>query len=468
MVCPNCQSNISDKRIRCDRCGQDLVLYKKIYRASNMYYNNGLTRAKVRDLSGAIVALKKSLELNKANINARNLLGLIYFEMGETVAALTEWVISRYFRPDGNDADKYIDDIQENPTRLDGLNQAIKRYNNALVFAKQGSDDLATIQLKRVVQLNPHFMRAYHLLSILYIKNGENERAKKCLLRAARIDVSNTTTLRYLKELEPQSSLTSRDGEASLGANRDESSSIMPISSYREDKPNIMAFVNLIIGVLIGLAVATFLILPSIKNKDVTGNNQNLVDYSAGKATLEEKDAAIAQLNDDKDALEETVIQLRAELEGIVIPESNPELYDPLFQALSLYIDELAKEEKDRKFKPVAEILRLLDTSMYESDVSLQLIDRIKQEIYPGLADEYYDSGHDLYSDYKYEEALEDLFISYNYDPTNVSTIYFIGRAYHRLEDYVNATIYYEMVINDYPDSRRYENAKSYLERIQE
>lgn len=465
MVCPNCQSNISDKRIRCDRCGQDLVLYKRIFKASNMYYNNGLTRAKVRDLSGAVVALKKSLELNKANTNARNLLGLIYFEMGETVAALSEWVISRYYRPDGNDADKYIDDIQENPTRLDGLNQAIKRYNNALVFAKQGSDDLAIIQLKRVIQLNPHFIRAYHLLSLLYMKNGENERAKKCLLKVARIDVSNTTTLRYIKELEPQQTQV-KDGEASVGVDKDISSSIMPISSYREDKPNIMAFVNLIIGVLIGLAVAAFLILPSMKKDDVKENNQELIDYSAGLATIEEKDAAIAKLQDDKDELEGTVIQLRAELEGIVIPESNPRLYDSLFGAVALYMDELAKPVEERQFRQIAESLRLLDTSMYESDTALQLLDRIKQNIYPGLSQEYYDSGHDLYSDSKYEEALEELLLSFSYDSTNVNTIYFIGRAYHRLNDYDNAKIYYEMVINDYPDSRRYDNAKNYLEGI--
>ena len=55
----------------------------------------------------------------------------------ETVAALSEWVISKHFQPDNNDADNYINNIQENPTRLDNLNQAIKRYNNALVFAKQ-------------------------------------------------------------------------------------------------------------------------------------------------------------------------------------------------------------------------------------------------------------------------------------------------------------------------------------------
>ena len=74
MVCPNCRGNVSDKRNRCDRCGQDLTLYKKIYRVSNMYYNLGLEKAKVRDLSGAITALRKSLELNKTNTDARNLL----------------------------------------------------------------------------------------------------------------------------------------------------------------------------------------------------------------------------------------------------------------------------------------------------------------------------------------------------------------------------------------------------------
>ena len=141
------------------------------------------------------------------------------------------------------------------------------------------------------------------------MKNGENERARKCLLKAARIDVSNTTTLRYLKELEPKPNLSGA-GDYKAGADKDMTSSIVPVSSYREDKPNIMAFVNLIIGVLIGLAVATFLILPSIKKDDVTDNHQNPVDYSAGKALLDEKEAIIVQLKDEKDGLEETVIRL--------------------------------------------------------------------------------------------------------------------------------------------------------------
>ena len=57
---------------------------------SNMYYNEGLEKAGVRDLSGAVVSLRHSLQFNKNNIKARNLLGLVYFEMGEAAAALRE------------------------------------------------------------------------------------------------------------------------------------------------------------------------------------------------------------------------------------------------------------------------------------------------------------------------------------------------------------------------------------------
>lgn len=462
MVCPNCQCNVSDKRNRCDRCGQDLTLYKKIYRASNMYYNLGLEKARVRDLSGAISALKKSLEFNKKNSDARNLLGLVYFEMGETVAALSEWVISRHFKPNDNDADRYINAIQENPTRLDALNQAIKRYNNALTFAKQGSEDLAIIQLKRVIQLNPHFIRAYHLLAVLYMKTGDNEKAKKCLLKASRIDVSNTTTLRYMQELEQQPVLT-REGDT---ASNQDGSSIMPVSSYREDKPNIMAFVNLIIGILIGLAVTAFLIVPSVKKNYAANSNQDYVDYNAGMAALEEKENAIAKLQEENSELQQKISSLQAELDSIEIPEANPKVYDSLFEASSLYMDELAKKERDRDFTQIAEVLRTIDISQYESEVSLQLLDRLKQEIFPVVSKEHYDKGHDLYSDYKYEEALDELFMAYNYDQNNVDAIYFIARAYDRLEEYDSARTYYEMVINNFPDSKRYQNAVSYLNRL--
>ena len=61
---------------------------KKIMYQSNSWYNDGLRKAQVRDMSGAIVSLQQSLQYNRENIAARNLLGLVYYGIGEVSEAL--------------------------------------------------------------------------------------------------------------------------------------------------------------------------------------------------------------------------------------------------------------------------------------------------------------------------------------------------------------------------------------------
>ena len=83
--CMNCGAPLNDSA-HCPRCGFDVVVQKKVYLLSNLYYNQGLEKAEIRDLSGAIDMLQRSLKFNKLNIQARNLLGLVYFETGEAVS----------------------------------------------------------------------------------------------------------------------------------------------------------------------------------------------------------------------------------------------------------------------------------------------------------------------------------------------------------------------------------------------
>ena len=131
MNCYNCGAELTEHDF-CTNCGADVARYKKVVSVSNFYYNDGLEKANVRDLSGAVVSLTECLKLNKMNIEARNLLGLVYFEMGETVDALSEWVISKNLQPEKNIADAYIEAVQNSPSQLENLNQAIKKYNQAL------------------------------------------------------------------------------------------------------------------------------------------------------------------------------------------------------------------------------------------------------------------------------------------------------------------------------------------------
>lgn len=201
MQCFNCGAQLGEGQA-CPGCGVNVKMYKKLLAISNYLYNTGLERAKVRDLSGAVDALKKSLQYNKNNIEARNLLGLVYYETGETVSALSEWVISKNQRGQDNIAAQYLDDVQSHPAMLNTVNQTIKKYNQALLYCQQDSTDLAVIQLKKILSSNPKLVKAHQLLALLYIRDRKYDLARKSLRTAGQIDRSNTITMRYLAEID--------------------------------------------------------------------------------------------------------------------------------------------------------------------------------------------------------------------------------------------------------------------------
>ena len=99
----------------------------KLVYQSNYWYNDGLKRANIRDLSGAILSLRRSLQYNNANVAARNLLGLVYYGRGEVVEALVEWILSKNFQSKDNIANYFIIKVQEVPGELEQVNQAVKK-----------------------------------------------------------------------------------------------------------------------------------------------------------------------------------------------------------------------------------------------------------------------------------------------------------------------------------------------------
>lgn len=200
MKCIYCGAELTGETI-CRNCGSDVSIQKRIVRISNLLYNRGLEKASVRDLSGAQTLLRQSVRFNKENIDARNLLGLCYFETGEVVSALVEWVISSNLKPENNLARQYLGILQSNKNKLDVINSTIRKYNQSIEYCLGGHEDMAIMQLKKVIAQNPKMVKAYQLLALLYMKYGEWDRAGRLLKKAAQIDNTNTTTLRYLTEV---------------------------------------------------------------------------------------------------------------------------------------------------------------------------------------------------------------------------------------------------------------------------
>ena len=100
MKCPNCGFEFFEG-YRCPDCGVDVYVFQKTHSASIRLYNKALKLAEERDLSGAAEKLEQSLLFDKNNIPARNLLGLIYSEMGRMADSLKHWIISNSLQPQG-------------------------------------------------------------------------------------------------------------------------------------------------------------------------------------------------------------------------------------------------------------------------------------------------------------------------------------------------------------------------------
>ena len=353
MNCMNCGAFLTDMDLDyCPNCGYNVLIQKKVDYLSKIFYNQGLEKASIRDLSGAIACLKQSLMYDKRNIRARNLLGLVYFETGEVVSALSEWVISKNLQPTRNLASEYINKLQANPNKLAAINETIKKYNHALMLCREGHEDMAAIQLRKILTQNSKLIKGYHLLALIQMKNGEWNKARRILKKAARIDKTNTTTLRFLREVDEQTGVTTRLEKKKKGLFRSGtkenpdtdilgSERVAQPAVYREHS-KVSVFFILMAGIAAGAVAFWLLAVPAIRQGIYQEANQQIVQYSESLASQgAELTKAQGEAKESGDTVESVTQELTTE-------QAKSESYQALLQAYTYYqqqnLDEAAVE----------------------------------------------------------------------------------------------------------------------------
>lgn len=470
MKCYNCGCDLTGHDY-CTGCGADVSLYKKIIYISNRFYNDGLEKANVRDLTGAISSLRQSLKFDKYNVEARNLLGLVYFETGEVVAALSEWVISKNLQPKKNIADDYIDMIQTNPTRLDTINQTIKKYNQALTYCNQESLDLAIIQLKKVLSLNPKFIRAHQLLALLYINGEEWEKAQRELNKCVQIDTNNTVTLRYLKEVDEM--LLPEEGVKTNNKKKKRSENVVKYQSGNEtiiqpvnikEGKGVGSLLNLGIGLVIGIAIAVCLILPAQIQTAKAGISDDLRVVSeqsdAKSATIDELEQQISVLQEEKSTLEQN-------LDAYMGTDGSLQIYDLLLEAADAYLTNA------EDIITVADYLEEINVEREESeeeasDAYEKLYNTLLALIGPTAADSYYDAGYEAYRQENYQDAIPNLERAYQYDATNGEALYYLANAYNSVGRKEEAIEAYRLVIELFPGTVKASKSTTFLAELED
>lgn len=433
---------------------------KKIVTQSKDWYNDGLKKAQIRDMSGAIVSLRKSLQFDKGNIEARNLLGLVYYGRGEVAEALVEWILSKNLKPKDNPANRYLRKVQEAPKSLETIDQAVKKYNQSLNYCEQQNIDMAIIQLKKAVAEHPTFLKAYQLLALLYMYTEQDAKAKQMLKEAKKLDATNEITLRYIHELNQEYKKQNKKEvkkenkkQSAVEYNLGNETIIQPVHSAVKEVAAKSAILYILFGVLIGAAVVWFLAAPASKATLIEKHNKELLKYSERINTQEAQISALTRTLDQYRAADETNESQSA--------TGTADSYEALLEASTNYASGAYASDT------ILESLYKVTRSALGSGGQMTYDSLLEAVYYEGCELEY-QSGVAAVEVGNYESAINALEIVIWQDESYADgdALVNLGLAYLRTGDTDKATTYLAKVKELFPDSEVEEEANIYLQEI--
>ena len=211
------------------------------------------------------------------------------------------------------------------------------------IITRTPASAMAAIQLRKILTQNSKLIKGYHLLALIQMKNHEWSKARRTLKKAARIDKTNTTTLRFLREVDEQTGVTTRLEKQKKGLFHGKSSDssgdggvgnmMVHVPAYRENS-RISLFVTLMLGVGAGVLGFWLLAVPAIRQGIYREANQQIVRYSESLASQgAELSKAQGEARESGDTAEEIAQQLETE-------KQNSQSYLGLLKAYAAYRQE--------------------------------------------------------------------------------------------------------------------------------
>ena len=455
MKCPNCGYFIR-QGVVCPNCGVDAFIFRKTRNTSIRLYNKGLDLAKTRDLTGAIKALEQSILFDKNNYIARNLLGLVYHEKGQIADALKQWIVSASIEHNNNPASRYIEIVQKDGRKLEKKNDAIQFYNQAIAYLQQGSDDLALIQLKRALEYNKNFVEACNLMTLCCLQENNIERASYFVQKVLKIDQYNPLALRYARELNKDLNVEEKKGAKNTTDTVKRTDAAPPVPTYRRQiRQN--GFKNEIIAFLIG-GVSVAIVLLSLVMPALSEQKDKTIDDLRSKVS-----AATANGNITPEEL--TELRKRAEK---LEEENNKYKAEAIKQQNSVLLQEAAAlSENGNPIEAAAKIV-LIDSSNFTEEEKATL-NTLQLSILPEAASALYTQGRSEFLNKEYDAAKENLENCLKYASSEDfidDTFYYLGQIAQEKNDVATAQLYYQRILDEYPDSNHAAKAQNALEQL--
>ncbi len=354
-----------------------------------------------------------------------------------------------------------LEQIKQNKTELYKANQMIKKYNQALNYAKQGNDDLAMLQLKNVVAAIPNFTDAYLLMALLSMKAEDYGTAKDALDQIFAIDPENESAKEYMKEFkaEPEEEVKAKERkerkekkekkEAVQDAPKSKLSNPFGGGISQESGKTKSPMFYMVAGIIIGIVVAAVLIYPTVRASFKSQASSQSEDYQEQLLTKE------TQLKEAQEAQKKA----EDELEEYTKNGEKGGIYDTLLTAMQDYTD--------NKYDEAAIALLSIDGNKLTTDNMKKIYTNLTKKVYPRAYSGLYSKGLSAYKSKDYKTAITYLTNATKVDDTQVNAYYYLARAYEDSKDTDNAVKIYNQIIKKFPSTRSASTAKQKVSQLQ-
>ena len=359
-----------------------------------------------------------------------------------------------------------LEEITKGETQIpDNIRNSVYLYNKAIESLKTGSEDIAVIELKKAVAMNPEFYEAMNLLGICYNYLGEKEKAAEVFDRVMKGESNSIMAMNYLQQFGLNESVQlpksrnvkkpvqqppqQQPGEPlkRIRTNKSEAT-VRPVK-----KQGLIEIIKIGAGFAAGilLAVLIFSILPEKENSIAEPPE----DHTNPSVSME-----LDKYQKDYEELKEKFDLLQKDKEDVV---KQSDYYKA---TIKLY--EISILSGEKKYESAADMLLLMKTVVFK-DKEKELFDNLYKSVMPQAAKYAYDQGYKLYNNKKYQESLEKLEKVQVYDPEfnkMDAVLYYTGRCCQALQDSRSAVALFQKLIDSYPRSAYLKSAKARLNEL--
>lgn len=347
------------------------------------------------------------------------------------------------------DLDKLLESNKDMP---DNIRNSIVLYNKALEDFKAKSEDIAIIQLKKAISLNPEFHEAINLLGIFYTYAGDYENAADTFKKVINKEKNCIKAIEYLKEIDPGYEIPFENKENIKGSRGKKKSNksekkvkerkyVSESKTVDFEKFKVSDVVKIGIGFIIGavlIFILTLAIFPNGQKGGEIEKDENLAPQSNSEDEIYKE--KYQKLSEEYSALSSELEQLKKE----------SEYYINVYR-----LTEAEKLLKDEKYVEAADRLVLIKNT-YFNETERQKFNELYDEVIDRAAWLAFKEGRDLLEGKVYKDALEKFnkVESYVDDWEHLHyNFFYMGVCYENLNDAQKALDYYKKAVEKYPGS---------------